>query len=97
MAKFNRIALLLVVATLACGEDNPIETGGAPERKVAFVTADRFTGDFGSIADADAVCQSRADSAGLAGNYGAWLSATVDALDGVSDAVFVRTDGEMIA
>lgn len=44
------------------------------EPKVVFVTDGVFTGAFGGLAAADAVCQQRADNAGLGGDFMAWLS-----------------------
>ena len=39
-----------------------------------FVTSETYQGDLGGISGADAKCQERACSAGLVGNYKAWLS-----------------------
>ena len=53
-----------------------VSCGGDAAEKVAFVTVNGQTGDFGGIAAADAVCQAEADSEGLLGTYKAWLSDT---------------------
>lgn len=44
--------------------------------KVAFVTSGVYDGGFGGVADADAICQSEAQTAGLSGTFKAWLSDT---------------------
>jgi hypothetical protein len=58
-----------------------------------FATADTFTGDLGSLAGADAICNAQAAQAGLGGTWVAWLSTTgVDARDRlpVGSGPFVR-------
>jgi hypothetical protein len=42
--------------------------------KTVFVTSTLYNGDLGGLAGADAKCQARAEAAGVAGNYKAWLS-----------------------
>ena len=39
-----------------------------------FVTSQQNSGNLGGLAGADAKCQSRANTGGLPGSYGAWLS-----------------------
>ena len=56
----------------------------------AFVTSDRFAPSFGSLAQADAVCQRAASEAMLQGSFLAWLSD-----DGASPSTrFVRGKGQ---
>jgi hypothetical protein len=65
-----------------------------------FVTSSTTDGTFGGLAAADAICQARADAAGLSGTYEAWLS------DGVDDPTtrltrstdgYARLDGTLVA
>ena len=82
----------------------------APTKKTVFVTSTVYTGDFVSAANAlanvtgltdgltagDALCQSRAEAAGLDGTYKAWLStSSSDAIRMLSETAgpWVRTDG----
>jgi hypothetical protein len=47
-----------------------------------FVTSQLYNGNLGGLAGADALCQARADAAGLPGTYRAWLSdGTTNAAD----------------
>jgi hypothetical protein len=39
-----------------------------------FLTSTRHNGNLGGVAGGDAICQTRADAAGLGGNFKAWLS-----------------------
>lgn len=93
----------LFVALVSCGEDtaaisSPAEVGGAPDRRVVFVTGERLTGDLGGVEGADALCQANATAAGLVGRYGAWLSTpTSDPADDAANTRYVRTDGVVIA
>jgi len=41
---------------------------------LVFVTAETFSGNLGGLAGADKICQDRAEAAGLAGTWMAWLS-----------------------
>jgi len=68
----------------------------APPPNVGFVTSTVHTGNLGGLAGADAICQARAQGAGLAGTYRAWLStSTVNASDRFGSATgWVRTDGK---
>jgi cysteine-rich repeat protein len=72
---------------------------GAPRQ--VFVTSDTHRGGgLGGLVGADAICAARAQAAGLAGVYMAWLS---DATDSPSTrftqslAPYVRVDGEVVA
>jgi hypothetical protein len=65
-----------------------------------FVTSTvHIGGSLGGLEGADALCQARADAAGLAGTYRAWLSGPgVDARDRFAGARgWVRTDGKPFA
>lgn len=44
------------------------------EQKWVFLSSTAHNGNFGGIAGADAICQARATTAGLAGTYLAWIS-----------------------
>ena len=70
--------------------------------KIVFVTSETYNGALGGLAGADAICQGRADDAGLPGTYRAWLSDSTtsvrDRFDrDYDDAPFVRTDGARVA
>lgn len=68
--------------------------------KTVFITSTSHTGNLGGLAGADAICQARADAAGLSGTYKAWLSdATTAARDRLTHAVvpYVLVDGTRIA
>jgi hypothetical protein len=43
-------------------------------RQTAFVTSTTYSGNLGGVSGADSICQGRANTAGLTGNYMAWLS-----------------------
>ncbi len=60
-----------------------------------FVTSTLHAPDLGGLAQADALCQARADAAALPGTYKAWLSTSaVHARDRLGSARgWVRTDG----
>lgn len=66
-----------------------------------FMTSTRHSaGSLGGLAGADAICQSRADEAGLDGVYTAWLSSQSgeDAITRVGDARgWIRPDGLPVA
>jgi hypothetical protein len=73
------------------------ETGIEPHPNYIFVTSTEHTaGALGGLEGADAICQARADAAGLPGTYRAWLSGPgVDARDRFAGARgWVRTDGQ---
>ncbi len=93
--------LILAVLAVGCGSDDDgsaTEVGGAADRKIVFVTADTFTGNLGGDSAADIICQDRAQAAGLAGTYRAWLSgAAGPAGQKVADNRYVRVDGALVA
>ena len=60
---------------------------GGPCR--VFVTSAEFGGNLGGLVGADAICQARAESAGLPGTYKAWLSDTTAS----PSTRFVRSTG----
>ncbi len=70
-----------------------------------FVTNSLRQGDFGSVAAADAICQSEASAAGLLGTYRAWLSNSLESGTPSSPATtfdlgagpYVRIDGAIVA
>lgn len=66
---------------------------------VVFVTSTTQTANLGGLAGADAICQNRANAAGLTGTFRAWLSSsTVNALSRMGSARgFVRRDGAPLA
>jgi hypothetical protein len=77
-------------------EDTGLEYGP----NYAFVTSTEHTaGSLGGLEGADAICQLRAEAAGLPGNYRAWLSASgthaKDRFAGVSG--WIRPDGSPFA
>jgi uncharacterized repeat protein (TIGR02543 family) len=64
-----------------------------------FITSTQHNGNLGGLAGADAICNARADDAGLPGTYVAWLStSTVHAKDRLGTARgWVRPDGKPVA
>jgi hypothetical protein len=44
------------------------------EARIAFVTSTKHTGNLGGLVGADAICNMRAQAAGLPGTYMAWIS-----------------------
>lgn len=67
---------------------------------LVFVTSTTHTGNLGGLAGADAICQARADAAGLGGTFRAWLSdSTTAARDRLTRAgvPYVRVDGVQVA
>ena len=64
-----------------------------------FVTSQTFTGDLGGVVGADAICQELACSAGLTGNYKAWLSdsSSSPANDFDQGTAYSLVDGTAIA
>ncbi|MBL9018756.1 MAG: hypothetical protein JNL83_31510, partial [Myxococcales bacterium] len=66
---------------------------------IIFVTSGTYTGDLGGLGGADSICKSHAISAGLSGNYVAYLSggtqaAPIDAPSRVGSATgWARVDG----
>jgi len=74
--------------------------GGDEERKVVFITDAFFTGDFGGLEGADAICQSAASEATLSGTYRAWLSDETGSPSTrfvQSTVPYVRLDGAVVA
>ncbi|EJK55631.1 hypothetical protein THAOC_24620, partial [Thalassiosira oceanica] len=70
--------------------------------KIVFVTSERYNGNLGGLAGADARCQERAKAAGLSGTFKAWLSDRTTSVSQRFDrdfdyAAFFRTDGVMVA
>ncbi len=83
----------------ACATQSVSECGES-QRKTVFVTSATYNGNFGTLANADANCQSLADAAGLGGAYKAWLSdSATDVRDRFTQATtaYVRVDGAVIA
>jgi hypothetical protein len=82
----------------AAADGPPLD--GAPAANLVFVTSTTHQmGTLGSLLAADAVCQARADAAGLDGTFVAWLStSTVDAKDRLGTARgWIRRDGTPFA
>lgn len=72
----------------------PVPTIPAGRRRV-FVTADDLPGvdKLGGLAGADGLCQSRAEAAGLGGEWAAWLSTTtMNAKDRLVDTAYYLVD-----
>jgi hypothetical protein len=69
--------------------------------KIAFVTSQSFTGNFGGITAGDALCQNAATAAGLTGTFFAWLSDSTGTSPNSRflhhPGPYVRTDGVLIA
>ncbi len=73
---------------------------GVEARAWVFITSSFHQGNFGSLAGADAICDARAQEAGLlpAQGYKAWLSTTtVDAITRLDDQRFTLVDGRDVA
>jgi len=67
-------------------------------RKRVFVTAATWNGNLGGLSGADTKCNTEASAAGLSGTYTAWLSTTtVHAKDRISDGLYTRVNGTVIA
>jgi hypothetical protein len=63
-----------------------------------FKTSQRYWGDLGGLAGADAICQELAEDAGLTGTWTAWLSDdNADAIDRIPDGQYQLVDGTVIA
>ena len=81
-------------------EDSGEDTGANTDPNYVFVTSTEHTaGAIGGLEGADAICQARADAAGLPGTYRAWLSGPgVDARDRLAGASgWIRPDGRPFA
>lgn len=93
-------------AAIDAGDDAGIDAGidsgvdaGRTERQI-FVTATRQNAKFGGIAGADALCASQASTAGLEGEFKAWLStinSPVSERLTRSQAPYVLVDGTLVA
>jgi hypothetical protein len=59
---------------LECETSVDISVVAPPENALVFVTSQRYTGDFGGVEGADAICQDLAAAAGHSGTFMAWLS-----------------------
>ncbi len=80
--------------------DGGSSTGADGGPNLVFVTSTLHTGgSLGGVEGADAICQGRAEAAGLAGSYRAWLSVLGnDARDRLAGARgWLRTDGKPFA
>lgn len=53
---------------------SPVCTGDLDDHYKIFISSEEYTGDFGGLDAADAVCDNLAATAGLAGDYKAFLS-----------------------
>ena len=86
-----RTCALAVLA--ACGS-SPYE---GPNR--IFVSSTVHTGSFGGTAGGDAICQARADEAGLEGTFVAWLGATAVSMLALieNERGWVLVDGSPVA
>ena len=72
------------------------------DEKIVFVTSETYKSALGGLAGADAICQERADDAGLPGTYKAWLSSSTTSVRDrfnrdYDHTAFVRTDGVRVA
>jgi hypothetical protein len=70
----------------ACATGECCTGNGTCGSCLVFVTSSPHTGNLGGLTGADAICQARADEAGLPGDYLAWLSD----LTGSPNSRFVR-------
>ena len=63
-----------------------------------FVTEERYLGNLGGLAGADATCQAAADEALLGGTWTAWLSdESTDAIDRIPDGEYRLLDETLVA
>ena len=96
------LILILIFAILwwlarGDGED------GAVEGMTVFVTSQTYTGNLGGLSSADGQCQVRADAAGLAGSFKAWISGREnsgqDASENLTHATtpYLLVDGTQVA
>jgi collagen triple helix repeat protein len=71
-----------------------------PQQKVVFLSSQSYNGNLGGLVGADAKCQALAVSAGLKGEFKAWLSSddmSAEARLTHSPAPYVRVDGAVVA
>ncbi len=101
----NARVLMIVLASFAvgCGDsgaDSAAGTGGGATTRLVFVTDTTQQADFGGLMGADALCTAQASTAGLEGEFKAWLSTietpVVDRL-ARSEVPYVLVDGTVIA
>lgn len=71
---FTCIAIVNTCSSAVASINVTIQQGA----KFVFVTSTTHNGNLGGLAGADAICQSRAISAGLPGSYKAWLSSSTE-------------------
>jgi hypothetical protein len=89
-------------ASLECADTCDDSTGTAIclETKAVFVTSTATLGGFGGVFGGDAICQTRANAAGLSGTFMAWLSDPGASPAGrftQSTVPYVMVDGTQIA
>jgi surface protein len=87
---------------VTCVIDDFIYQNGFEEPpRLVFVTSAAYSGgDLGSLANADAICNSLASGAGLPGTFAAWLSTrtpAVNAKDRIGNNEWARVDGAAVA
>jgi len=75
--QFGELTLVVGKPQLLCVPSGKIDLA----TKTVFVTSTLHKGNLGGLAGADAICQARADAAGLGGTYFAWLSDAVNSPD----------------
>src|SRR5690606_37770616 len=70
------------------------------EARLVFATSTMYTGNLGGLAGADAICNARAQAAGLPGTYMAWISASGQTPASRmlhSSVPYLPTDGNLVA
>lgn len=78
--------------------NTPLPTGIPGIKYKVFVSSQKYNGNLGGLAGADAKCQALATAAGLTGTYKAWLSsANVDAISRIFDGEYSLVDGTVVA
>jgi len=96
MKKFMLASVLFTILIAVLG--SKCETHSVPYTSIIFLSKATFTGNFGGISNADAICAAEATSAGLPGTYNAILSsASVDAVQRAPEAPFYTPTGLLIA
>lgn len=84
----------------ASSPDAGSEADAAPPDKRVFISSARTTSNFGSLAAADAVCQTLATTAGLGGSWKAWLSTAATSASSRlthSTTAYRLVDGTLVA